>query len=250
MQYKYIELNNSNNITLRGIQNLPDNVKKNELLPAIVIIHGHTGNKMGRNFFFVKMSKYFTEKGFTTFRFDLAGSGESDGEFEDMTLTSEIEDMDCIMNHIRNDKLVDNENIFIIGHSMGGLLATVKASDHNPKKLVLLAPANDMYDSVVYMYNSFGEDLEEIKYFGLKIKKDFMEDMKKYKPYGSAKLYNGEVLIFRGSKDDAVSRETCIKTKNAFKCSTEYIELENIDHSFTDYDARELMLEKINEFLK
>ena len=250
MQYKYIEIKNKDNLTLRGVQNLPDKVEKNQKLPTIIIIHGHTGNKIGRNFFFVKISKFFTQKGFTTFRFDLNGTGESDGEFEDMTLTSEMHDMDCIMEYVKKVKLVDTEKIYIIGHSMGGLITTLKASEYDLKKIILLAPANDMYKSVVYMYEKFGEDLEEIKYFGLKIKKAFMEDKEKYRPYGKAKLYNGDVLIFRGSNDDAVSRETCIKTKNSFKGKAEYIEIENTDHSFTDYDVREVMLEKMYEFLK
>ncbi|WP_100065804.1 alpha/beta hydrolase family protein [Miniphocaeibacter massiliensis] len=250
MQYKYIEIENEDNLTLRGVQNLPDKVEKHDKLPAIIIIHGHTGNKMGRNFFFVKMSKYFTKKGFTTFRFDLNGTGESDGEFENMTLTSEIHDMDCIVDYVKKDKHVNTESIFIIGHSMGGLIATLKACEYNPKKMVLLAPANDLYESLLSMYNSFGKEVEEVKYFGLKIKKVFMDDMEKYKPYGRAKLYRGDTIIFRGSNDESVSRETCIKTKNAFKGKVEYIEIENTDHSFTDYDAREAMIEKIYEFLK
>ncbi len=249
MDYKYIELKNRNNLILRGIQNLPENTGKNERLPAVIIVHGHTGNKMGNAFFFVKMSKFFTSKGFTTFRFDFTGSGESDGEFEDMTLTSELNDMDNIYKSVETNINVDRNKIFIIGHSMGGLITTLKAYEYNPKKIILLAPANDMYNSVVGMYNSTGGGREEIKYGGLKIKKEFMDDMGQYKPYEKASLYKGDVLIFRGSEDIAVPKGTCIQTEQSFPGSVEYLELKGIDHSFTDYDIRIYIMKKIYEFI-
>ncbi|QQK08362.1 alpha/beta hydrolase family protein [Miniphocaeibacter halophilus] len=250
MQYKNIELKNKNNLTIRGVENLPDKYDGVKKLPTIIIVHGHTGNKMGNAFFYVRMSKYFTSKGYATFRFDFTGSGESDGEFENMTLTSEIKDMDCIMDYVENCENVDTDNIFIIGHSMGGLITTLKAYEYKPKKIILLAPANDMYNSVVELYRNYGENMEEIEYLGLKIKKEFMLDMEKYKPYEKAALYKGDVLIFRGSEDTAVTKETCIKTERNFPGVVEYYELEGIDHSFVNYDIRQYIIKKICNFIE
>lgn len=250
MKYNYIEIKNKKNEIIRGIQNLPDDISKNKKLPTIVIVHGHTGNKLGNSFFYVRMSKYFTEQGYCTFRFDFTGSGESDGEFENMTLSSELEDMDCIMDYIKYNKNVNREKIFIIGHSMGGLITTLKAQQYNPKKIILLAPANDMYESVVELYNTYGNNMEEIEYIGLKIKKEFMLDLGKYKPYEMAKLYNNDVLIFRGSNDNAVSKETCIKTERTFPGAVEYYELDGIDHSFVNYNIRQYIVKKIFNFIE
>ncbi|MFY9284206.1 MAG: alpha/beta fold hydrolase [Miniphocaeibacter sp.] len=250
MQYKYIELKNKNNLTIRGVQNLPDEYKETEKLPTIIIVHGHTGNKMGNAFFYVRMSKYFTSKGYTSFRFDFTGSGESDGEFENMTLTSEINDMDSIMDYVKNCENVDVDNIFIIGHSMGGFITTLKAYEYKPKKIILLAPANDMFEGVKKIYEGYGEDKEEVKYYGLKIKKSFMDDMEGYKPYEKAALYKGDVLILRGEVDMSVSKTTCEKTKEAFGENAEHIEIEGTDHSFTNYDIRSYMMDRIYDFIK
>lgn len=251
MIYKYIEIKNKDNKIIRGVHNLPENTGKGKGLPTVIIVHGFTGNKLGNNFFFVRMSKYFTENGYGTFRFDFTGSGESDGEFEDMSLTSELNDMDSIINYVKTNLNVNKDKIYIIGHSMGGLITTLKAEDYKPKKIILLAPANDMHKTITErVYGSFIQNKEEVNYKGLKIKKEFISDLEKYKPYGKAKLYKGDVLIFRGSEDTAVSKETCVKTESTFPGTVEYYELDGVDHSFTNYNIRQYIMKKIKNFIE
>ena len=58
-------------------------------------------------------------------RFDFNGHGDSDGEFENMTVLNEIEDANAILNYVKTDPHV--RNIYLVGHSQGGVVASMLA---------------------------------------------------------------------------------------------------------------------------
>ena len=79
--------------------------------------------------------------GFATLRFDFSGHGDSEGEFRDMTLFSEIEDAAAFLRWVMT--LPDVTDIHLLGHSQGGVVAGMLAGYYHDKigKLVMLAPA-------------------------------------------------------------------------------------------------------------
>src|ERR1700737_4360766 len=70
-----------NGMTLRGMEHIP-HASSNEKLPAVILFHGFTGNKLEPHRLFLKISRALEQLGFACFRFDFLGSGESDGNFE------------------------------------------------------------------------------------------------------------------------------------------------------------------------
>ena len=81
---KQVEITNRSGHVLRGIVNIPDEGSR---FPAIINVHGFTGNKSGYKNIYTHTARFLAENGFASVRFDLYGNGESDGEFEDMTFT-------------------------------------------------------------------------------------------------------------------------------------------------------------------
>lgn len=81
------------------------------------------------------------EAGIASLRFDFNGHGESEGKFEDMTVLNELADANAILQYALNDKKI--RNIYLVGHSQGGVVASMLAGLYpdKVKKLVLLAPA-------------------------------------------------------------------------------------------------------------
>lgn len=75
----------SRGLTLRGMLHIPANISGK--IPMVVIFHGFTGNKMEPHFILVKLSRLLETKGIASVRFDFAGSGESDGDFSEMTIS-------------------------------------------------------------------------------------------------------------------------------------------------------------------
>ncbi|MDO5017671.1 MAG: alpha/beta fold hydrolase [Lagierella massiliensis] len=247
MEYKFIEIKNNEDLKIRGVLNYNEKLDNNK---TILILHGFTGNKLGNSFFYVRMSKEFVKKGYKVFRFDFTGSGESDGDFSQMTLSSEISDLDCIWNYINNLDIVRNNEIYIIGHSMGGLIATLTAHNYNPDKIVLLAPANNMKDLLNdWISQEKGESKSHtFKHQGFLLKRSFINDFNKCYPLHEAKKYKNPVLIMIGDKDPIITLDICEKTKEAFGTNCQLKVIEGADHSFVDFDIRTSMIEDILKF--
>jgi len=94
---KAVEIIDQRGLTLRGMLHVPDGAVGK--VPVVAIYHGFTGNKMEPHFIFVKLSRALEKKGIASVRFDFAGSGESDGDFIDMTISGEISDAKCILDY-------------------------------------------------------------------------------------------------------------------------------------------------------
>ena len=103
---KQVELTNRSGHVLRGIVDIPDEGSR---FPAIVNVHGFTGNKSGYKNSYTQTARFLAKHGFASVRFDLFGNGESDGEFEDMTFTGILEDIEDIINWTKQQDFADPE---------------------------------------------------------------------------------------------------------------------------------------------
>ena len=115
---------------LKGILHIP----KNETNRAIIFAHGFTGYK--REVQIVNTARNLTENGFVVLRFDFRGSGESDGLFRNMTISSEISDLEKAIEFMRNKGY---KKIGLIGHSLGGTVV-ILANKKYVSSIVLWAP--------------------------------------------------------------------------------------------------------------
>ena len=84
-----IEFVNRNGLTLRGIATMPDGEGH---FPTVINLHGFGGMKAGYKGLHITMARALAEEGIGCIRFDFSYNGESDGEFEDMTFTSLLND--------------------------------------------------------------------------------------------------------------------------------------------------------------
>jgi len=139
----------SNGNILRGMVNKPDDIIGK--VPTVIILHGFGGNKMGPHFIFVKLSRLLETIGIASVRFDFAGSGESDGEFSEMTVSGELCDARSILQYVKTLDFVDTKNIAIVGFSMGGAIASMLAAEYKKyiHSLCLWAPAGNMGEIVL-----------------------------------------------------------------------------------------------------
>ena len=138
---KQVELTNRSGHVLRGIVDIPDEGSR---FPAIVNVHGFTGNKSGYKNSYTQTARFLAKHGFASVRFDLFGNGESDGEFEDMTFTGILEDIEDIINWTKQQDFADPEKVILSGQSMGGYAAATAAPRVNPYALILMCPGAGM----------------------------------------------------------------------------------------------------------
>lgn len=270
MKYIYSQIKKENGIVLRGVINTPDDFDENKKYPTVIIFHGFGGDRNGTVNFRLNHAKYLTERGFVVFRFDFSGSGESDGEFYDMTVSREEKELEIIHDFAKMKYFVDKDRLYWIGHSLGGVLSSLMAYKLKPKAMVLLAPASDMnnkdYLKVMAKtvfegeiknakklennktYEEMISKFEDADIGGVKIHKNFLIDFIIKDIYGSAAKYSGKVLIIRGTEDTLVFKDSNEKLKKSFQ-NAKYEEIEGADHSFANEDHRNFLYDLSYKFL-
>lgn len=131
-------------ITLRGVVNKPQNVAA---CPVLIIFHGFAGDigYESTNLYW-KIADELENIGIASVRFDFYGHGKSDGQFQKMNILEELLDAIAILEFVQTLPFVTD--IYLLGHSQGGVIASMLAGMYADiiKKLVLLAPAASLKD--------------------------------------------------------------------------------------------------------
>jgi len=228
----------SKELTLRGMLHIPEN--PNRKVPIVVIYHGFGGNKMGPHFAFVRLSRILEKYGIASVRFDFAGSGESDGDFCDMTLTNEIYDANIILDYVEKLDFIDKDKIGIFGYSMGGAIASVLAGDRRDEinTLCLLAPAGNIGEIVkdVFIGDKYDEYIKEgcVNILGFLLGKCFIEDIKNIDIFKRASKYNKRSMIIHSISDEIVPFQISKRYMEIYKENSELKVIKDANHTFED----------------
>lgn len=243
---KYQELNLDRG-TLRGFLTEPKEPRKD----LVVMFHGFTGHKNENGFLFKQFQKLFAEHGIASLRFDFMCSGDSDGDFEDMSFLTEIEDGRNIVEYAY--ELNNKQPIILLGFSMGGAVAGKIASEyrHIIKKLVLLAPAGCMDILATERYHVDRYNVpEDFKYDlgGFCISAALPKSFQNITVYGDVEKFENPVLICHGELDQSVPIEYGRKYSKLYK-NCEFHEIKGAPHCFTRVEYRKEVQEHIIKFL-
>src|ERR1041384_2757106 len=108
--------------------------------PATAMFHGFTGQKIEPHRLFVKAARRMAQLGTAVLRIDFRCSGESEGDFRNMTISGEIKDAKAALDFLCRQPRIDKKRLGVLGFSMGGFVASFTASrDPRVKTLVLWA---------------------------------------------------------------------------------------------------------------
>ncbi|HHV98270.1 MAG TPA: alpha/beta hydrolase [Clostridiaceae bacterium] len=244
----------SRGLTLRGMLHVPECCGTK--VPIVLIFHGFTGNKMEQHFIFVKLSRLLEKNGIASLRFDFGGSGESDGDFIDMTLSGELQDAKNILDYAKTLDFVDVSRIGIVGLSMGGAVGGMLAGERKEdiRTVCLWAPAGNMREKVLSQYCepniSMLEKYGYVDLGGLLLGKNFVEDIKTIDIVGKSAAYDKNVLILHGDKDASVPVETSDRYLEVFgeRCLLHIVK--DADHTFNNRHWEEEVLEHTVAYLK
>ncbi len=134
--------NADESISLSGTLTLPDSTG---LFPAILLIAGSGPNDRDETVFghkpFLVISDYLTRNGFAVLRYDKRGVGKSTGNFDKATLRDFADDAALAVNYLKQRKEIDFKKIGLLGHSEGGIIAPMVASEDMGIHLLMLLAA-------------------------------------------------------------------------------------------------------------
>lgn len=101
------------------------------------VMHGLGGFKEQDQI--IAFADAFRERGFSVIRFDATNTlGESDGKYEDATVTNYYEDLEDVIKWTQGQKWYQWPFV-LAGHSLGGICISLYAEKY-PKKVLALAP--------------------------------------------------------------------------------------------------------------
>lgn len=210
-----------------------------EIYDMAILMHGFTANK--NTALLRQIADNLRDENVASVRFDFNGHGESDGKFENMTVLNELADAQAILSYVHTDPHV--RNIFLVGHSQGGVVASMLAGLYPDliKKLVLLAPAASLRDDALKgntqgaMYNpDHIPDLVPLvgDKSGKKLGGFYLRTAQILPIYQVAQRFRGPVCIIAGSNDQVVDPKYA-KKYNQIYAKSELKLLPEADHSFT-----------------
>ncbi|TLS36841.1 alpha/beta hydrolase family protein [Pseudalkalibacillus caeni] len=154
---------------LNGMLSIPN--KTNGLLPAVVLIHGsgpsNMDGKVGNNYPFKDLAEGLSAKGIAVLRYDKRTFvyGKEMKKDTGISVKEEtIEDAILAANYLRKDTRIDPSNIFVIGHSMGGMLAPrIDAEGGNFSGIIIMAGSpRKMEDIMIDQNNTVLDSLNKL----------------------------------------------------------------------------------------
>ena len=276
MEIEKIIIGENTKYPLNGLLTLPENIT--EPVPAVVFVHGsgssNMDEKVGRLTPFKDLAEGLANKGIASIRYDKRSFAHGLKMVRDkstiITVKEEtIDDAILATELLKKDSRIDSHNIFIIGHSMGGMLAPrIDSEGGKYKGLIIMAGTPRKLEDVMLEQNEavlsstkglvnwiVRKQVAKLSglFSGLYELSD--EEAKKKKVMGGTTLYYfkemGEhsvadylattkktMLIVQGEKDFQVSVE---KDFNEYKrllndkTNIEFRLYENLNHAFVNY---------------
>lgn len=177
--------------------------------PAILFLHGFTGQKSEAHRLFVKTARALARAGFIALRFDFRGSGDSGGEFEQATVSGWRRDAHMALDFLLHQRDVDMGRIGVIGLSMGGAVAChLAAAEPRVRSLALWSAVANGADVVSVVGSP--DSLEHLAKHGWadrmgnKVSAKFVNEFERMRPAADLKRSRCPVLIAHGTADETV----------------------------------------------
>lgn len=205
--------------------------------PIVIMCHGFTGSKEGGGRA-KEMAEELGRHGWASLLFDFAGNGESEGNFEDLTLSGQIDDLSSIVDWCKDKGF---NKIVTLGRSFGGSTVICQAAGDSRISGICTwaAPARLMELFGGFTDESLEGPKEELVTLAgedgmIKLKRGFFCDLKSYDVASNAALISPRpLLVIQGTKDMTVPAEDAEIIYNAADNPKKLFWIEDGDHQFS-----------------
>jgi uncharacterized protein len=139
---------NENGERIFGILSLPE---KRGKFPAVIMVHGFAKTKSERKF--VELAGELAKNEIASLRFDFSGCGDSEGKFEEMRISKQVEELKAAYERLIKEKGINKNKIGIFARSLGTVIAALfQQKFQKAKCLVLVASAFDQKSLIKKWY--------------------------------------------------------------------------------------------------
>jgi alpha/beta superfamily hydrolase len=230
---------------LFGVLHLPGDGRA----PGIIMCHGFTGHKAETHRLFVEAAREFARHGLAVLRFDFRGSGDSGGEFREMTVSREIEDAQAALEYLSSRPEADPGRLGVLGLSLGGCVAACLAGrDGRIRSLALWAAVAHPERTRDRLAPQFGGgDVLDMQGWGLG--RAFIDDIAHVRPLQEVQRYQGPSLVVHGTADESVAPSDASDYRLALGERCELHMMQGADHVFSSLEFKSRAIALSREFL-
>ena len=205
----------------------------------LIFIHGLMSDMNGKKSIF--FNNYCRKMNISFLCFDFRGHGKSSGNFTDFGIGDWFSDLKSLLKYLNINQSI------VVGSSMGGWVGMLYALNYPKKvsKLIGIAPAPDFTKDLIWksLNSKERQKIKSNKILIRKISNDFSYyyspklfiNSKDFFIKDVKKKYNGQTILFHGSKDLSVPYNYNDRFyKNSTFLNLTNITLKDADHSMSD----------------
>lgn len=230
-----------------GIAYIPNAGK--EKMPLIVCAHGLGGSHTSST---AHYARQLAPRGTAVYCFDFCGGGgtASDGDTTQMSVMTEVSDLEAVLDAAFTWDFVDTGHIALLGSSQGAAVAAITAARHTERiaGLVLLYPGFVISDVVRRMFASLEEVPDSFPFHWVTAGRPYVADMWDYDVYEEIGNYKKKVLLLHGDKDGIVPISYSERAAMVY-ADVEYHVIEGAGHGFVE-DAFAEAVRYIADYLR
>ena len=221
---------------------------------VVVLCHGFLSSKNSTTN--KALTRMLNEAGIATFRFDFFGQGESEGLFEDITVSLAVEQADAAVALVRSRGYV---RIGLAGSSFGGLVAILTTAQR--QDIACLALKCPVVDFAEELRLEFGPDelgrwqstntIPNLMGGAGRVRLNYgmYEDCVRHVAYEPASRIVAPTLIVQGARDELVPLHQSQRLLSALQGPKRLDLLPEADHQFTRGEDFRTMTAAMTEWL-
>ena len=200
--------------------------------PLLIFFGGNAQNSSNTCLYFLHTDKYKYFDGYNLMIIDYPGYGLSDGKPSDKTM---FDSALKVYDYASQLDCVDEDNIVVLGYSIGTGVATYVASQRDINGLILVAP----YDELLSVYNDklniFHGPLKALAFY-------------KFPSLEYAPNVNTNPIIFTSHADEVINYKFSISLSEYFKNLHSIHIFENTKHA--EYFSNSDFYEQVKDYLQ
>lgn len=222
------------NLKIVGELYIPDN--EQEIFPLLVLSHGFNNNMDNTR----NDAITFSKAGYMTFIFDYIGGAlnkKSDGQITEMSILTEADDLNIVIDELKEDERVHNDYIFVAGQSQGGFISTyIACTREDIRGLIGFYPAYVLQDDALKQYSKL-EDVPEtyVTPLGIRVGKIYWQDATSFDIYDMMEDCEVPALIIHGTNDNIVPLSYAQKAVETLP-NAELLTIQGAGHGFSGGD--------------
>ena len=219
--------------------------------PLVILSHGFGGNMSSTR----DLGKSLCKIGFASFIYDFIGGGysiKSDGQMTEMSVLTEANDLNTVLDELKEDERINEDNIFLLGQSQGGFVSTYVAGTRDDiKGLIDYYPAFCIRDDAEEVYKSADEvpDIYQLaKMGGVSLGKIYYLDCTSFDIYEVMEDIECKTLLMHGTNDNVVPISYAERASETIP-NCEYVVYQGQGHGFSGAAEKD-STERTIKFLK